>query len=48
MLLGPEAARSGPIVPVLAVTGSLAVARVHARTRTTLDTAGPIGERFAG
>jgi K+-transporting ATPase ATPase A chain len=37
MLIG----RFGPIVLALAVAGSLAGARVHARTRATLDTAGP-------
>ncbi len=37
MLLG----RFAPIVLALAVAGSLAGARVHARTRATLDTSGP-------
>jgi K+-transporting ATPase ATPase A chain len=37
MLIG----RFGPIVLALAVAGSLAGARVHARTRATLDTTGP-------
>jgi len=37
MLIG----RFGPIVLALAVAGSLAGARVHTRTRATLDTAGP-------
>ena len=37
MLIG----RFAPIVLALAVAGSLAGARVHARTRATLDTAGP-------
>jgi K+-transporting ATPase ATPase A chain len=36
MLIG----RFGPIVLALAIAGSLAGARVHARTRATLDTAG--------
>ena len=34
------AGRFGPIVLALAIAGSLAGARVHARTRATLDTAG--------
>jgi K+-transporting ATPase ATPase A chain len=37
MLVG----RFAPIVLALAIAGSLAGARVHARTRATLDTAGP-------
>jgi potassium-transporting ATPase potassium-binding subunit len=37
MLIG----RFGPIVLALAIAGSLAGARVHARTRATLDTSGP-------
>jgi len=37
MLIG----RFAPIVLALAIAGSLAGARVHARTRATLDTAGP-------
>jgi hypothetical protein len=37
MLVG----RFGPIVLALAIAGSLAGARVHARTRATLDTSGP-------
>ena len=37
MLIG----RFAPIVLVLAIADSLAGARVHARTRATLDTAGP-------
>jgi K+-transporting ATPase ATPase A chain len=37
MLIG----RFAPIVLGLAIAGSLAGARVHARTRATLDTAGP-------
>ncbi len=37
MLIG----RFGPIVLALAIAGSLAGARMHARTRATLDTAGP-------
>jgi potassium-transporting ATPase potassium-binding subunit len=37
MLVG----RFVPIVLALAIAGSLAGARVHARTRATLDTAGP-------
>jgi potassium-transporting ATPase potassium-binding subunit len=37
MLVG----RFAPILLALAVAGSLAGARVHARTRATLDTAGP-------
>ena len=37
MLIG----RCAPIVLALAIAGSLAGARVHARTRATLDTAGP-------
>ena len=37
MLVG----RIAPIVLALAIAGSLAGARVHARTRATLDTAGP-------
>ena len=41
MLVG----RFAPIVLALAIAGSLAGARVHARTRATLDTAGPT---FAG
>jgi K+-transporting ATPase ATPase A chain len=36
MLIG----RFAPIVLALAIAGSLAGARVHARTRATLDTAG--------
>jgi potassium-transporting ATPase potassium-binding subunit len=36
MLIG----RLGPIILALAIAGSLAGARVHARTRATLDTAG--------
>jgi len=36
MLVG----RFGPIILALAIAGSLAGARVHARTRATLDTAG--------
>jgi potassium-transporting ATPase potassium-binding subunit len=42
MLIG----RFGPIVLALAVAGSLAGARVHARTRATLDTAGPTFAAF--
>jgi len=42
MLIG----RFGPIVLSLAVAGSLAGARVHARTRATLDTAGPTFAAF--
>ena len=34
-------AEATPIVLALAIAGSLAGARVHARTRATLDTAGP-------
>jgi K+-transporting ATPase A subunit len=41
MLIG----RFGPIILALAIAGSLAGARVHARTRATLDTA---GATFAG
>ena len=41
MLIG----RFGPIVLALAIAGWLAGARVHARTRATLDTA---GVTFAG
>jgi K+-transporting ATPase ATPase A chain len=37
MLIG----RFAPIVLALAIAGSLAGARVHARTRATLDTSGP-------
>jgi K+-transporting ATPase ATPase A chain len=37
MLIG----RFGPIVLALAIAGSLAGVRVHARTRATLDTSGP-------
>src|SRR4029077_8250420 len=37
MLIG----RFGPIMLALAIAGSLAGARVHARTRATVDTAGP-------
>jgi K+-transporting ATPase ATPase A chain len=37
--------RFGPIILALAIAGSLAGARVHARTRATLDTA---GATFAG
>jgi K+-transporting ATPase A subunit len=37
MLVG----RFAPIVLALAIAGSLAGARVDARTRATLDTAGP-------
>jgi len=37
MLVG----RFAPIVLALAIAGSLAGARVHARTRATLDTSGP-------
>ncbi len=37
MLIG----RFAPIVQALAISGSLAGARVHARTRATHDTAGP-------
>jgi K+-transporting ATPase ATPase A chain len=37
MLIG----RFAPIVLGLAIAGSLAGARVHARTRATLDTTGP-------
>ena len=37
MLVG----RFVPIVLALAIAGSLAGARVHARTRATLDTTGP-------
>jgi K+-transporting ATPase ATPase A chain len=37
MLIG----RFGPIILALAIAGSLAGARVHARTRATLDTTGP-------
>jgi K+-transporting ATPase ATPase A chain len=37
MLIG----RFAPIVLALAIAGSLAGARIHARTRATLDTAGP-------
>ena len=37
MLVG----RFGPIVLALAIAGSLAGARAHARTRATLDTSGP-------
>jgi len=37
MLVG----RFAPIVLALAIAGSLAGARVHARTRATLDTTGP-------
>jgi potassium-transporting ATPase potassium-binding subunit len=42
MLIG----RFGPIVLALAVAGSLGGARVHARTRATLDTAGPTFAAF--
>jgi potassium-transporting ATPase potassium-binding subunit len=42
MLIG----RFGPIVLALAIAGSLAGARVHARTRATLDTAGPTFAAF--
>jgi K+-transporting ATPase ATPase A chain len=42
MLIG----RFAPIVLALAVAGSLAGARVHARTRATLDTAGPTFAAF--
>ena len=40
------AGRFVPIVLVLAIAGSLAGARVHARTRATLDTAGPTFAAF--
>jgi K+-transporting ATPase ATPase A chain len=42
MLIG----RFGPIVLALAIAGSLAGARVHARTRATLDTSGPTFAAF--
>ena len=42
MLIG----RFAPIVLALAIAGSLAGARVHARTRATLDTAGPTFAAF--
>ena len=42
MLIG----RFAPIVLSLAIAGSLAGARVHARTRATLDTAGPTFAAF--
>jgi potassium-transporting ATPase potassium-binding subunit len=42
MLIG----RFGPIVLALAIAGSLADARVHARTRATLDTSGPTFAAF--
>jgi potassium-transporting ATPase potassium-binding subunit len=42
MLVG----RFAPIVLALAIAGSLAGARVHARTRATLDTAGPTFAAF--
>jgi hypothetical protein len=38
--------RFTPIVLALAIAGSLAGARVHARTRATLDTAGPTFAAF--
>ena len=40
--------RFAPIVLALAIAGSLAGARVHARTRATLDTAGPTFAGFLG
>jgi K+-transporting ATPase ATPase A chain len=42
MLIG----RFAPIVLSLAIAGSLAGARVHARTRATLDTSGPTFAAF--
>jgi len=42
MLIG----RFAPIILALAIAGSLAGARVHARTRATLDTAGPTFAAF--
>jgi potassium-transporting ATPase potassium-binding subunit len=42
MLVG----RFAPIVLALAVAGSLAGARVHARTKATLDTSGPTFAAF--
>jgi K+-transporting ATPase ATPase A chain len=42
MLIG----RFAPIVLALAIAGSLAGARVHARARATLDTAGPTFAAF--
>jgi len=38
--------RFAPIVLSLAIAGSLAGARVHARTRATLDTTGPTFAAF--
>jgi K+-transporting ATPase ATPase A chain len=35
-----------PIVLVLAIAGSLAGARIHVRTRATLDTSGPTFAAF--
>jgi potassium-transporting ATPase potassium-binding subunit len=42
MLVG----RLGPIILALAIAGSLGGARVHARTRATLDTSGPTFAAF--